>query len=259
MAILVVNEISKSFGSLQVLKNISLKVQEGTITGLVGPNGSGKSTLLSTVFGLHKAEQGSVYFQGQSITGLPPNQIYKKGIAFSFQIPRLFFQLTVLDNLLMAARDHIGVSFCGALFLRRQWKQQEAQLAKKAAEVLDLLSLSALVHHKAGALSGGQRKLLEIGRALMSDPTMIFLDEPAAGVNPVLSRKIYQKLHALRKKGLSFLIVEHKLEMLIEFADYVYMMDNGQILLSGEPKKVIEDPLFYNVYIGETKNAAVSS
>ncbi|MCD5406167.1 MAG: ABC transporter ATP-binding protein [Desulfotomaculum sp.] len=259
MAILVINEVSKSFGSLQVLKKISLEVQAGTITGLVGPNGSGKSTLLSTVFGLHKIDGGSVYFQDQPVTGLPPHRMYQKGIAFSFQIPRLFFQLTVLDNLLMAAREHIGTKFYGALFLRHRWQQQETQLVKKAGEILKMLNLFKLVNHKAGELSGGQRKLLEIGRVLMSDPAMIFLDEPAAGVNPVLSREIYQKLHLLCQKGLSILLVEHKLEMLLDFADYVYMMDSGQILLAGKPQAVISDPLFYQVYIGETKNAAVSS
>ncbi|MCL0052532.1 ABC transporter ATP-binding protein [Peptococcaceae bacterium] len=258
MAILVVDKITKRFGGFQVLQDVSLKVEEGSITGLVGPNGSGKSTLLSTVFGFYKPDGGDVYFKGDKITALPPHDVYKKGIAFAFQIPRLFFKLTVLDNLLMAARDHVGTTLDGTLFLRKKWKNQELELARRAFEILELLDLSKLVSHKAGVLSGGQRKLLEIGKALMASPDMIFLDEPAAGINPVLSRKIYQNLIELKKKGMTFLVVEHKLEVLLEFADYVYMMDSGKILLSGKPKEVINDPLFYNVYVGEAKDVVSS-
>jgi len=258
MAILVIDKISKRFGGLQVLQGVSLEVEEGSITGLVGPNGSGKSTLLSTIFGFNKPNGGDVYFDGDKITALPPYKIYNKGMAFAFQIPKLFFKLTVLDNLLMSARDHVGTTLYGAIFMRRKWKQQEKLIAKKAFEVLDLLNLSALINYRAEELSGGQRKLLEIGRALMADPRLIFLDEPAAGVNPVLSRKIYKNLTGLKEKGLTFLIVEHKLDMLLEFADYLYMMDNGRILLSGKPKEVIENPLFYKVYVGETENVVSS-
>jgi branched-chain amino acid transport system ATP-binding protein len=259
MAILVVNGISKSFGGLQVLNQASLEVAEGTITGLVGPNGSGKTTLLHTIFGLIKPDAGTVSFRNQLITGLKPHQIYEVGLAFSFQLPRLFFQLTVLDNLLLAARNHIGTSFASALFLRQRWRRQETELAQKAMQILELLGLVHLALHPAGELSGGQRKLLEIGRALMADPVMILLDEPAAGVNPVLGRRIYQKLYTLREQGLSFLIIEHKLDILLDFADYIYMMDAGRVVLSGTPKEVIENPVFYATYVGETQNAAFRS
>jgi branched-chain amino acid transport system ATP-binding protein len=254
MAILAVEGISKSFGGLQVLQSASLEVAEGTITGLVGPNGSGKTTLLNTIYGLIKPDEGTVIFRGQKISGLAPYRIYDAGLAFSFQLPRLFFQLTVLDNLLLAARNQVGTSFSGALFRRRRWRRQEAELARKALQILELLGLVPLALHATGELSGGQRKLVEIGRALMSDPVMILLDEPAAGVNPVLGRKIYQKLRALRDQGLTFLIIEHKLEMLLDFADRIYMMDAGQVVLSGTPKEVIENPVFYATYVGETKN-----
>lgn len=259
MAILAVENICKSFGGLQVLKGATLEAEEGQITGLVGPNGSGKTTLLSTIFGLTKPDEGSVIFRGRNITGLPPHRVYEAGLAFSFQLPRLITQLTVLDNMILAARDQAGAGFSGALFLRRRWRRQETELAQKAMSVLELLGLVHLALHPAAELSGGQRKLLEIGRALMSDPMMMLLDEPAAGVNPVLGRKIYQKLCTLRDQGLSFLIIEHKLEILLDFADRIYLMDFGQIILSGTPKEVIENPVFYATYVGETKDAAFSS
>lgn len=259
MAILTVNEISKSFGGLQVLKRASLEVTEKSITGLVGPNGSGKSTLLHTIFGLLKPDAGSVFFQGRPVTGMAPHRIYRTGMAFSFQLPQLFPQLTVLDNLLLAARKQVGRGLYGALFLRRHWRQQEAELARKALRILDFLGLVPLALNAAAELSGGQRKLVEIGRALMADPTMLLLDEPAAGVNPVLGRKIYQKLQTLRDQGLSILVVEHKLEMLLDFADHIYLMDAGQIILSGAPKEVIDHPVFYATYIGETKNVTFPS
>ena len=259
MAILVVEDIWKSFGGLQVLWGTALEAEEGRITGLVGPNGSGKTTLLRTIFGLTKPDKGCVRFRGEDITGLPPHRVYKKGLAFSFQLPRLFTQLTVLDNMILAARDQVGAGFSGALFLRRRWRKQERELAQKAMGLLDLLGLVHMALHPAGELSGGQRKLLEIGRALMSDPVMILLDEPAAGVNPVLGRKIYEKLRALCQQGLSFMIIEHKLEIMLDFADRIYLMDFGHVVLSGTPREVIENPVFYATYVGETKDAVFRS
>jgi branched-chain amino acid transport system ATP-binding protein len=250
----VADRLVKNFGGLRVLNETSLTVKEGTITGLVGPNGSGKSTFFHVVYGLLRPDGGEVYFRGEPITRLPAYRVYSKGLALAFQIPRLFSRLTVLDNLLLATGRRSGESFGTALFRRRHWQEEEIKLAEKARAVLELVELTPLALQPAGELSGGQRKLLEIGRALMADPAMLLLDEPAAGVNPVLGRKIYATLERLRReKRLTFLIIEHRLEMLLDHAHYVYLMDAGRIALAGEPAKVLADPAFYKIYAGESR------
>lgn len=256
MKILSANNVIKNFGGLEVLKGTSLDVNEKSITALVGPNGSGKTTLLKIIFSMLKADGGNIFFKGIDITNMPPHRIYQHGLSFAFQLPRLFFRLPVMDNLILAGREQRGENLRGALFARKEWQRQEKYLAEKALQLLDFIEMTSLAQNMAGELSGGQRKLVEIGRALMADPSMMLLDEPAAGVNPVLGKKIYQKLRALTEQGLTFLVVEHKLEMLLEHADHVYMIDNGKIMLSGTPKEVIESPEFYTTYVGENKNAA---
>jgi len=251
--ILVADRLIKDFGGLRVLNEASLTVTEGTITGLVGPNGSGKTTFFNVLYGLLKPDGGSIHFRGEPITGLPPYRIYRKGMALGFQIPRLISRLTVLDNLLLAVRQEDGTGLGTALFARRHWQEKEKGLTYKAREILELVELAPLALKPAGELSGGQRKLLEIGRALMADPVMLLLDEPAAGVNPVLGRKIYATLERLqREKGLTFLVIEHRLEMLLDFAHYVYLMDAGRIVLAGKPAEVIAHPDFYTIYAGES-------
>lgn len=257
MALLEVNQVKKSFGGLEVLKGVSLEIEAGKIIGLVGPNGSGKTTLFNLIFGLFKPEAGHIYFRQKRIEGLPPHQIYALGMAFAFQLPRLFLQLTVLDNLILAAREQVGVQLGGVLFCRRRWQEQEATLAEKAYQILELLEMTSLATNAAQELSGGQRKLLEIGRALMTDPVLILLDEPAAGVNPVLGQKIYRNMKTLAQQGLSFLVIEHKLEMLFNFAHYIYVMDKGNLITSGEPQEVVLSPLFYNAYLGEEEESDV--
>jgi branched-chain amino acid transport system ATP-binding protein len=259
MTILSVEKIKKHFSGLQVLNEASLNVDKGKIVGLVGPNGSGKTTLLQIIFGLLKPDAGNVIFHGKPITGMAPYRVYREGLSFSFQLPRLFSRLSVLDNLLMGARDQEGESVSGALFMRGRWQRRDAELTDKALTVLGLLELVPLASKPAGELSGGQRKLVEVGRALMADPTMILLDEPAAGVNPVLGQKIYEKLRNLSQRGLSILVVEHKLDIMMDFADWIYMMDMGKVLLSGTPKEVLENPVFYTTYVGEKKDVTSGS
>jgi len=257
MTILKVDNIAKQYGGLRVLKGATLDVEEGKVVGLVGPNGSGKTTLLNIIFGLLKADEGKIYFQDKDITGLAPHKLYRLGMSFSFQMPRLFTRLTVRDNLHIAARDQVGESLIGALFMRNSWQKQESKLAVKAESIMELMGLTHLARNPAAELSGGQRKLLEVGRALMADPKMMLLDEPAAGVNPVLGKTIYQRLRQLKERGMTFLVVEHKLDMMLDYADWVYMIDHGKILLSGPPRDVIEHPEFYTTYAGE-KNIAAS-
>lgn len=250
-ALLRIKEVGKHFGGLWAVDGASLDVAHGSITALVGPNGSGKTTLFNIVLGLHKLDEGRIYFNGERTDHLAPHQVYAKGIVHAFQIPRLFFRLTVLDNMLLAARGHQGDSLLNSVVFRKGWQAQERELANKALELLNLLELDHLSLSLAGELSGGQRKLLEAGRALMATPLLVLLDEPAAGVNPKLGRKIFEKIELFRHKGLSFFIVEHRLEILFEFADWVYVMDKGKIVVGGKPEEVTKDSIFYKAYLGD--------
>ncbi len=247
-----IKEVSKHFGGVWAVSGVSLTIKSGSIWGLIGPNGSGKTTLFNTVAGLHRPDAGDIYFNGTRINNLNPHQIYTLGLVNTFQIPRLFPRLSVLDNMLVAARGHQGDKFFNNLFLRKSWQAQEGELAEKAMEILELLELDHLASSPAGELSGGQRKLLEIGRGVMASPTLLLLDEPAAGVNPKLARRIFERIEDLReKKGLSYFIIEHRLELLFDFASWVYVMDKGRVVVEGRPAEVAENPTFYQVYLGE--------
>ena len=249
--LLKITDITKSFGGLHAVDGVSIDVNAESIVGLVGPNGSGKTTLFNVIFGLQKADHGHVYFNNKRIDHLAPHRVFTRGMVNSFQFPRLFYQLTTLDNMLLAARGHRGDSLINSLFLRKGWQYQEDELTQKALEILELLELAHLTLAPAGELSGGQRKLLEIGRALMADPVLLLLDEPAAGVNPVLGRKIFEKIEHFRQRGMSFFIIEHRLEILTEFADWIYVMDKGKVVIEGEPEEVVNSPVFYDIYMGE--------
>ena len=245
-----IRDITKNFGGLRAVDGVNIDVNTESIVGLVGPNGSGKTTLFNVIFGLHKADHGNVYFDNKRIDHLAPHQVFTRGMVNAFQIPRLFYRLTTLDNMLLAAREHKGDNLLNSLFLRKEWQHQESELTQKAMEILELLELAHLTLSPAGELSGGQRKLLEIGRALMADPVLLLLDEPAAGVNPILGRKIFEKIEHFRQRGMSFFIIEHRLEILMEFANRIYVMDKGKIVVEGEPTEVVNNPVFYEVYMG---------
>ena len=250
-ALLRIKEVSKHFGGVYAVNGVSLEVHPGGICGLVGPNGSGKSTLFGTILGLHKPDDGEIYFQNELISHLSPHTIYEKGLVYAFQIPRLFYSLSVMDNMLVAARGQEGDRLFNSLFLRNKWQQQEKELIEEALDILEIIELEPWAFTPAAELSGGQRKLLELGRALMAKPKLLFLDEPAAGINPVLAKKIFQKLKALTASGMALFVVEHRLEILFEFVSWVYIMDKGKIALSGKPQEIIDNPDFYAIYLGE--------
>ncbi len=248
--LLKVREVSKNFGGLCAVNRASIDISKGSIVGLVGPNGCGKTTLLNTIFGLQKVDTGSIFFNSEPVDKLAPHEIYNKGMVNAFQIPRLFFQMSVLDNMILAARGNRGDKLLNSVLLRKGWQNQEVEIVDKVMEVLALLELDHLTFSPAGELSGGQKKLLEIGRAIIAEPKLLLLDEPAAGINPVLGKKIFEKLEHLRQGGMSFMVIEHRLELLMEFADKVYVMDRGRIVLEGQPREIVNSPVFYEVYIG---------
>ena len=248
--ILSVRDVVKNYGGLCAVAGVSLDVPRRTTVALVGPNGCGKTSLLQTIFGLQRPDEGNIYFEGESIDELSPSRIFERGIVHAFQFPRLFSRLSVLDNMLIAARGNRGDGLGGALFSRRSWREQEEAMLARASETLELMDLTRLAGSPAGSLSGGQKKLLEISRAVMAEPRLLLLDEPAAGVNPVLARKIFEKIEMFRHSGMSLLIIEHRMELIMEFANWVYVMDRGKIVLEGRPAEVAASPLFYEVYIG---------
>jgi branched-chain amino acid transport system ATP-binding protein len=248
---LTLNKLSKSFGKLQAVDNVSLTVPQGQIAGLIGPNGSGKSTLLSTVAGTLEADSGEIHFDDQEITHESTDQRFQRGLVRSFQDPSLFFRMGVLDNALLPARDQLGEQ-PGRAPWHRRWRPQEDQNARRAELILQQLSLDHQIHALASDLSGGQMKLLELGRSLMGNPRLLLLDEPTAGVAPALAYKIFEQIDRLRsEQGLTFLIVEHRLEILFDYVDSVSVMHLGQIIAHGTPAEIQETPQVREVYFGE--------
>jgi len=250
-ALLRISEVSKHFGGVYAVNGVSLDINHGGICGLVGPNGSGKTTLFNIILGLYEPDQGAIYFKGKRINKLAPHQIYELGVVNAFQLPRLFFNLSVMDNMLVAARGQQGDRLFNSLFLRKKWQEQEKGFIDEALGILEVVELSRWAFSPAGELSGGQRKLLEVAKGLMAKPTLLLLDEPAAGINPVLGKRIFQKLNDFSHNGMVFFIVEHRLEILFEFASWVYVMDKGRIVIAGKPQDIVDDPTFYAVYLGE--------
>jgi branched-chain amino acid transport system ATP-binding protein len=248
--ILRVRDVVKNYGGLCAVAGASLDVPRRTTIALVGPNGCGKTSLIKTIFGLQHPDEGSIYFEGEAIDELSPDKVFAAGIVHAFQFPRLFNQMSVLDNLLIAGRGNPGDSFLGGLLARKKWREHEEAMLGRATDTLEMMGLTRLTREPAGSLSGGQKKLLEIARAMMAQPKLLLLDEPAAGVNPVLARKIFEKIEMLRHGGMSLLIIEHRMELVMEFANWVYVMDRGKIVLEGRPAEVAASPLFYEIYIG---------
>jgi len=249
MEILQVNGVKRAFGNLRALDGVTLKVDDKTVTILIGPNGSGKTTLLNVITGFQKPDAGHIHYGSTEITGLSPQQIYRAGIARTFQIPAMFGKLTVLENLLVAEKNHPGESFTKSL-VKRLWIKHEKDAIEKASKILELLGLTES-DKPASLLSGGQMKLVEIGRALMSDANLYLLDEPVSGVNPTLAHEIFARILGLRKQyGITFFIVEHRLDIALQYVDYVNAMASGRLIAAGPPKEVISDPKVIEAYLG---------
>ncbi len=247
--ILVVESIVKKFGGLIALDHVSITVTKGTVTMLIGPNGSGKSTLLNIISGFLRPDKGRIIYNSTEITSMPPHKINMMGIARTFQTPKPFMNLTVLENLLVSARSNPGESFIGAL-RRSKWTKYEYKALEKAKLILKTLRLDHLWDEKSSNLSGGQLKLLEIGRALMNNANLILMDEPIAGVNPSLAHNIFDVIRELTKKqGITFLIVEHRLDIALKYVDYVYAMSRGRIIAEGLPEDVVKNPAVIDSYL----------
>ena len=250
MKILEVRDVRKSFGNLHALDGVSFDIDEKSVMCLIGPNGSGKTTLINVVSGFYKADSGNVIMEGKDVTRLPPYKKFKIGLARTFQIPSLFWKLTVLENLLAVERGNPGESFTKSL-LKRAWLENEAEATDKALALLDLLNLYEKWDAQAYNLSGGQMKLLELGRVLMSGAKVVLLDEPISGINPTLAHEIFARILKSRDElGLTYLIVEHRLDIALDYVDSITAMALGKVLATGKPKAVLSDSRLIEAYLG---------
>ena len=242
--------LSRSFGGLRALDGCTLSLRRGRITGLIGPNGAGKTTLLNVVAGLVAPDGGQVLLDGRPVQGRPPHEMARLGVARTFQIVRELGGLTLFENLMLAPLGQCGESVSGALLRRGRMREQERELARRAQALLRRIGLWRLADQPAGALSGGQKKLLEMARAMMLRPSLILLDEPAAGVAPPLLTEIVALIRELREQGVSFGIVEHNMKMIAEVCDDVHVMAEGRTLVSGSFADVAADPRVVEAYLG---------
>ncbi len=249
--LLTLHNVTKSFESLMAVNGASLQVEAGQIVGLIGPNGSGKSTLLNLISGVMTPDHGQIIFDSHDITHQPAERIFQLGLMRSFQDPSLFFRMTVLDNALLPAKGQRGERPGQAPF-HRLWQAQEAELAAAAGQTLAELQLGRHYTTLASDLSGGQMKLLELGRSLMGQPRLLLLDEPTAGVAPKLAYSIFEEIARLRQTlGLTFLIVEHRLEILFDFVDTVFVMHAGSVLAHGAPADISANAQVREIYFGD--------
>jgi len=249
--ILRLDRVEKRFGGLRALDGVSADLTEGELVGLIGPNGSGKSTLFNVISGVYRPDGGTVTFRGERIDGREPWEIFARGLVRSFQNPRLFAGMTVLENALVPARNQRGERIRDAPFPKR-WEGQEKALAETALEILARNQLKEVRLNWATDISGGQMKLLEVSRTRMAEPQLLLLDEPTAGVAPKLAQEIFDGIAAMhREHGLTFLIIEHRLEVLLNTVERVLVLHQGRILFDGPPESAVKDAAVIDAYLGE--------
>ena len=247
-----VEGLRKEFGGIVAVDGTSFEIEEGTMTGLIGPNGAGKSTTFNCITGVHEPTAGTVQFQGEDITGLAPNQVANRGLVRTFQIARELEEMTVLENMLLAPKGQRGEALWRSVlpFVRGSVIEQETEILEDCWEMLEFFEIDHLAHEYAGNLSGGQRKLLELARALLTEPTMLLLDEPFAGVNPSLEERLLEHIHELREQGYTFLIVEHDMDLIMQNCEHIIVMHQGQVLTEGTPAEVKQNEQVVEAYLG---------
>jgi branched-chain amino acid transport system ATP-binding protein len=246
-----VKELSKSFGGHQAVSKVSFNLPQQSIGGLIGPNGAGKTTLFNCLAGFMSPDSGSVNLDGSEIAGEAPDKIFAAGMARTFQIPRPFSGMTVLENVMVAPAGQIGEKFWNNWLRPKAVAKQEQSTRDAARHWLNFVGLSALEQQAASILSGGQRKLLELARVMVTNPKLVLLDEPGAGVNPALLDQIVEKIAALNSQGTTFLIIEHNMDLISSLCSPVMVMAQGELLTSGEANTVLSDPRVVEAYLGD--------
>jgi neutral amino acid transport system ATP-binding protein len=255
--ILVVDGVQRRFGGLVAVDVGHVEIQRGVITALIGPNGAGKTTFFNLLTGFDKPNEGSWSFNGKLISGVSPYKVARRGMVRTFQLTKVLSRLTVLENMRLGATKQRGESLFAA-FLKPLWRDQEAEITEQARELLTRFKLDAKADDMAGSLSGGQRKLLEMARALMVKPEMVMLDEPMAGVNPALTQSLLGHVKDLRTQGMTVLFVEHDMDMVRDIADWVIVMAQGAVVAEGPPHEVMANPAVIDAYLGSHHDAPLT-
>ena len=247
---LTISGLARSFYGIAALRGADLTVERGTITGLIGPNGAGKTTLFNVASGLFRPDAGTITFDGQNIAGLPADRIVRRGLVRTFQLARGFPKLSVFQHLMLYGRDQPGEKLWSAIAGSRAARDREAELAELAWATARRLRLDHVIDNPVTALSGGQKKLVEIGRALMAQPKMILLDEPMAGVNPTLTAQIAEHLVALNQMGMTICLIEHDMALIRDLCNPVVVMADGRQLMTGSFDEVVADSRVQEAYLG---------
>jgi branched-chain amino acid transport system ATP-binding protein len=246
-----VEGVVKRFGGIRAVDGASFEVAAGSITALIGPNGAGKTTLFDVVTGFQRGDRGSVRFAGAEVLRLPAYAIARRGMVRTFQITKALAAMPVIDNMMLAAPEQPGERFRNLLLRPGAVRARERQVRDRAVELLEVFDLGELAGDYAGTLSGGQRKLLELARALMAQPRLLLLDEPMAGINPTLGRRLLDHMQRLRREqGMTFLFVEHDMEVVMNHSDRVLVMAEGRVIADDEPHRVRDDPAVIDAYLG---------
>jgi neutral amino acid transport system ATP-binding protein len=249
--LLLASGLCKSFGGIKAVNDAEIQVAQGSITGLIGPNGAGKTTLFNLLSNFIRPDKGRVIFDGEQIQDLQPHQIAQMGMVRTFQVARVLSRLSVLENMLLAAQKQTGENFWKVWLQPQLVLQEERELRERAMTILESVGLEKKAQDYAGALSGGQRKLLEMGRALMTNPKLILLDEPAAGVNPTLIKEICDRIVNWNREGMTFLIIEHNMDVIMSLCDRVCVLAEGTNLAAGTPKEIQSNSQVLEAYLGQ--------
>ena len=256
--ILIADKITRQFGGLTAVNVDHLEIQRGSITALIGPNGAGKTTFFNLLTGYDSPNSGTWSFNGKKLNGIPPHKVARLGMVRTFQLTKALYRLTVIENMALGARNQKGESVLRSVF-PWIWRAQEAEIRARATEILRNFKLLEKQDDFAAALSGGQRKLLEMARALMVEPEMIMLDEPMAGVNPALNQSLLEHIKELRTEGKTVLFVEHDMDMVHEISDWVIVMAQGEVIAEGTPASVMGNEQVIAAYLGAHHNEDLSA
>lgn len=246
--VLIIDGLRRSFGGLTAVDIDHLEIQRNTITSIIGPNGAGKTTLFNLLTGFDTPDEGQCSLDGDLVVGVPAHQVARRGMVRTFQLTKVLPRLTVLENMLVAAKGQKGETLLGSLL--GGWRAVERSNVERARGILGRFGLSAVSDKYAGQLSGGQRKLLEMARALMAEPTLVMLDEPTAGVNPVLIQSLLEHIKGLREAGMTVVFVEHDMDVVQSISDWVVVVAEGRVIAEGRPDVIARDPAVIEAYLG---------